>query len=52
MKAKHLAPVKKERGGGYSATCTAEGCKFSVASRIQSETQAQAEFHEQKARRR
>jgi len=52
MKPKHTVPVKKERGGGYSATCSAEGCTFSVASRIQSETQAQADFHEQKARRR
>lgn len=50
-KAQHTAPVKKERGGGYSASCTAEGCTFSVASTFQTETEAQAKFHEQKARR-
>lgn len=51
MKPKHTVPVKKERGGGYSASCTAEGCTFSVASAFQTETEAQAKFHEQKARR-
>jgi len=50
-KAQHTAPVKQERGGGYSASCTAEGCTFSVASAFHSETEAQAKFHEQKVRR-
>lgn len=49
-KAQHISPVKKNRGE-YNASCTAEGCKFSVASRFESEAQAQATFHEQKARR-
>lgn len=50
MKPKHTVLMKKIRGT-YHGACCAQGCRFSVASAFQTEAQAQADFHEQKARR-